>query len=338
MIKVSLVKSPDSYSGVLASLQLLKKPILLKIKGKKRIVIKPNLVSIKHSLSATSPEAVRAILDFLSPHIHSTITIAEGCATEDTLKGLQKLGFTELARTYNIQFVDLNKDKTGQWVQVRDVSGRPLKIGIAKTIADADFIISVAKPKTHDTGVVTLSLKNLVVGSAFEKWKIHQGKRFHWNLLEIAKIIKPSLSVIDGTVSMEGEGPAFGEAKHTNFAAASLDFLAVDSLVTNLMGFKLKEVGYLQLCQETKLGVGDMTKIKVVGEDPKKFRFHFKPHPAYQQQIRWRKIEAKKGNPFVKLIFPVLSQAKKMVPGKFLLMMQEIKPLRQIVVRINNGF
>lgn len=336
--KVSLAKSPNSYDGVLAALNLLEKDILKKLKGKKKILIKPNMVSVKHSLAATSPEALKAVLDFLVEHTKAKIIIAEGSATEDTHKGFKKLGYLEHLKNHRVKFIDLNKDKVGKTIEITDVQGKPLKIGVAKTVLDADFIISVTKPKTHDTGVVTLSLKNLLVGSVFEKWKIHQGKRFHWNLLEIAKVIKPALSIIDGTVSMEGEGPAYGEAKHTCFAVAGLDPLAVDCFVTNLMGFELSHVGYLTLCKENKLGEGDLSKIEVVGEDPKKFKFKFKPHPTFKKQVCWQNLEVKKPHPAVKLIFPLMSQAKKLIPGKVLLMMQEIKPLRQIVVKINNGF
>lgn len=336
--KVSLAKSPNSYDGVLTSLNLLEKDILKEIKGKKKILIKPNMVSVKHSLSATSSEALKAILDFLVPNTKAQIIIAEGCAVENTHKGFGKLGYLEHLKTPQVKFVDLNKDKVGKIIKISDTQGKPLKVGIAKTIIDADFIISVTKPKTHDTGVVTLSLKNLLVGSIFEKYKIHQGRRFHWNLLELAKVIKPSLAIIDGTVSMEGEGPAFGEAKHTKFAVSGLDSLAVDCFVTNLMGFEVGSVGYLTLCKEHKLGVGDLSKIKVVGENPKKFKFKFKPHPTFKKQILWQNLEVKKPHPAVKLIFPFLGLVKKLVPGKVLLLMQEIKPLRQIVVRLNNGF
>lgn len=336
--KVSLCKSPNSYDGVLAVLNLLEKDILKQLKNKKKILIKPNMVSVKHHLAATSPEALKAVLDFLAPKTSATIIIAEGSATENTLKGFHKLKYHDLLKDYNIKFVDLNTDKVGQTAEIMDVAGKPLKIGIAKTISDADFIISLTKPKTHDTGVVTLSLKNLLVGSIFEKWKIHQGKRFHWNILSLAKVIKPSLSIIDGTISMEEEGPVYGKCKKTNFAVAGLDPLAVDCFVTNLMGFDLAHVGYLSLCKEGKLGVGDLSKIGVLGENPKDFQFKFKPHPTFKKQICWQNLEVKKPNALTKLVFPIFGIVKKLIPAKALLIMQEIKPLRQIVVRINNGF
>lgn len=335
--KVSLVKSPDSYSGVTSALKLIESEIKLALRGKKRVVIKPNIVSVRHTLASTPVEAVRAALDFLSPLVKGEIIIAEGSA-ENTGKGFKKLGFYNLKQDYKVKFVDLNNDRVGKEIEIYNEGSKPVKVGITKTITDADFIISITRPKTHDTGVVTLSLKNLLVGSIFEKWKIHQGMRFHPNLLSIAKVIKPHLSIIDGTVSMEGEGPAFGTPKKTNFAAASLDPLALDCLITKLMGFNLKDVGYLKLMADNKIGQGDLSKIIVLGEKPGKFQFRFKPHPTFKRQICWKEIEIPHNTIVSKIVGLTLGKAKKMIPGRVILEIQEIKPLRHLVIRIQNGF
>jgi len=335
--KVSLVKSPDSYSGVTTALKLIEKEVKLALKGKKRVLIKPNMVSVRHPLASTPVEAVRAVLDFLLPFVKSEIIIAEGSA-ENTEKAFKRLGFYNLKRGYKIKFVDLNKDKVGKEVKIMDAAGYPVKVDIAKTIINADFIISITRPKTHNTGVVTLSLKNLLVGSIFERWKIHQGMRFHSNLLSISKAIKPHLSVIDGTVSMEGEGPAFGTPKKTNFAVAGLDPLAVDSLVTSLMGFNLKDVGYLKLMDDNMIGQGDLSKIVVLGEKPGKFQYRFKPHPTHKRQILWQNLNLPPKTLISKIIGLTLGKVKKMIPGRLIIEMQEIGPLRQFVTRIQNGF
>lgn len=335
--KASLVKSPDSYNGVTAALKLIGKDVNASLKNKKRIVIKPNMVSIRHPLASTPVEAVKAVLDFLQPIFKGEIIIAEGSA-ENTEKGFKKLGYYDLKGDYKVRFVDLNKDKVGKFAEAIDAAGNPIKIAIAKTITSADFIISITRPKTHDTGVVTLSLKNLLVGSIFEKWKVHQGMKFHHNLLSLAKVIKPDLAIIDGTVSMEGEGPAYGEPKKTNFAVAGLDALAVDSLVTSLMGFNLKDVGYLTLMGREKLGVSDISKIKILGEKLEKFKFKFKPHPTLTRQINWDRVEIRKVTFTSRVIGRTLGKAKRVVPPRLILEVQEIKILRRFVVRLQNGF
>src|SRR3989344_2687491 len=280
--KVSLVKSPDSYSGVTTALKLIEKEVKLARKVKKRVLIKPNMVSVRHPLASTPVEAVRAVLDFLLPFVKSEIIIAEGSA-ENTEKAFKRLGFYNLKRGYKIKFVDLNKDKVGKEVKIMDAAGYPVKVDIAKTI-------------------------------------------------------KPHLSVIDGTVSMEGEGPAFGTPKKTNFAVAGLDPLAVDSLVTSLMGFNLKDVGYLKLMDDNRIGQGDLSKIVVLGEKPGKFQYRFKPHPTHKRQILWQNLNLPPKTLISKIIGLTLGKVKKMIPGRLIIEMQEIGPLRQFVTRIQNGF
>jgi len=87
---------------------------------------------------------------------------------------------------------------------------------------------------------------------------------------------------------MEGRGPTFGTPIRSNWVLASTDFLAADSLATYLMGFDLKNVGYLYLCRKENLGNAYPDNIQIIGENPKKLRMHYKPHPTYKKQINWR--------------------------------------------------
>lgn len=287
--KVYLVKSNNSYQGVLAAIDPFKKEIKKKITGNKKILIKPNFVSTSHPLAATPVKAVEAVLEFLAPIYKGKILIAEGATIGNTFEGFKNYGYLPLKEKYNIEFVDLNQDKTRP-VEIFDKNGKPFEISLCQTIEKSDFIISVCRPKTHNEVVVTLSLKNLLVGSILERFSIHQGKMIHWNLLRLAKIIKPSLSVIDGTLGMEGEGPVFGNEIKSGWVAAGLDFLAIDSLAAWLTGFDIKNIGYLYLASLEGLGnVYPGKNVQVSGQDPKSLKKNFKPHSTYLEQIKWEK-------------------------------------------------
>ena len=73
-----------------------------------------------------------------------------------------------------------------------------------------NYLISAAKLKTQDTVVVTLSIKNMVMGSIYARDKImvHQGYKYtNRNLAEMAGLVWPDLAVVDGLTGMEGNGP-----------------------------------------------------------------------------------------------------------------------------------
>ena len=158
---VAVVKGPDRYKNIREALALLGDKAIL---GKKH-VIKPNFVSTEVRLAATHREAARAVTDFLREKTGDPVIIAEGAAVSDTFKGYDRLGFNGLAETHgDVEFRDLNRDAF-EFVTLLDENLRPQSFRIAKTILDSDHRISLSIPKTHDAAMVTLSLKNMVVGS-----------------------------------------------------------------------------------------------------------------------------------------------------------------------------
>jgi uncharacterized protein (DUF362 family) len=158
---VALVKGPDRYQNIRDVLALLGDKAVF---GRKH-VIKPNFVSTEVGLAATHREAVRAVVDFLRQQTGHSVIIAEGAAASDTFKGYERFGFMRLAETYgDVELRDLNRDAY-EIVTLYDQELRPQPFRIAKTVWDCDHRISLGIPKTHDGAIVTLSLKNMVVGS-----------------------------------------------------------------------------------------------------------------------------------------------------------------------------
>lgn len=162
MAQVALSKGDDRYGNVARALGLIADTI--DVRGKERILIKPNFVSVERPLAATHVDAVRAVLDFLKPRTTARITIGEGAALGDTLDGFKNYGYSDLARDYNVELVDFNR---GEWVHapVYNTRFHDLPLRISKTVVESDLRISVGPPKTHDTVIITLSLKNMVMGS-----------------------------------------------------------------------------------------------------------------------------------------------------------------------------
>jgi uncharacterized protein (DUF362 family) len=158
---VALVKGTDRYQNIAQALNLLGKEAV----SGARHVLKPNFVSTEVQLAATHREAARAVVDFVRQHTDHPVSIAEGAATSDTAKGYENFGFIELADTYgDVELMDLNRDAY-QTVTLYDQELRSWPFRIAKTVLESDHRISLTIPKTHDAAIVTLTLKNMVVGS-----------------------------------------------------------------------------------------------------------------------------------------------------------------------------
>jgi uncharacterized protein (DUF362 family) len=258
-------------------------------------VIKINLVITRTprysdgvELATTPFQAVKSFTDFISPFYDGNIIIAESATWGKTKEGLEMYGFTELAeKNPQIRLLDLKEDATT--VKTIRYTEGALTLPFSKTMLEAPFLVSIARPKTHCSVVATAGIKNVLVGAINGRWKdrlkIHKGNLIHDIMASIADVTYPDLTIVDATVGMEGNGPIRGTEIKSGWTLASLDALAADSLATHLMGFDADDVPYLKLLKDK--GVGFFypnNKIEIVGENPKDLITPFKPHRSFKKQ------------------------------------------------------
>jgi uncharacterized protein (DUF362 family) len=277
--------------------------------GKKRIIVKPNNVSIDIPLACTHADSLEGILEFLkSIGKLQNVIIAESAANGPSLEGFSNLGYNRLAEKYKVKLVDLDQDKVDVLYVFDEKDFRPHPIRMSHMMLDPDsYIISAAKMKTHDRVVATLSLKNVVVGAPVKdsgytfgpnrkpgsksyKSIVHGSgfRGINYNLYALARQLHPHLAVIEGFEGMEGNGPNNGTPVDHRVCVASTDWLAADRVGIELMGIDFANVGYLNYCADAGLGTADLSKIQVVGE---KIADHIKPYQLSKNinaQLIWK--------------------------------------------------
>jgi uncharacterized protein (DUF362 family) len=286
---VALTESKSHYDGVFEALKPIENQIQEGIKGKKKVLIKPNFVSVHRQLAATHVDAVRGILDVVSKYYSGRIIIGEGSSFASLRTGLVNYDFLKLQKDYDVDFVDLDDDDSVE-VEVTEFRQRPSRFRMSRTVVESDYRISVALPKTHDFVITTLSIKNIVVGSIVGgKWNIHQGyKAMNVNIAALAKKVMPHLGVIDGFLGMEGDGPIGGDPVDLRVAAASCFPVSLDAVLSNVMGFNPLDIGYLHHLNEWGVGIAHLDGIEVVGLPVEKVRRKFQPHYRYREMLNWR--------------------------------------------------
>ena len=114
-----------------------------------------------------------------------------------------------------------------------------------------------------------MGLKNILVGTLSgreQRRKIHKGsKSINLTLAKMSPHDVPDLTVIDGVIGMQGNGPIAGFEMPSNVVVASHHGIAADVVGLQVMGYKLDQVGYLRYAMELRnLSAED---IEVVGED-----------------------------------------------------------------------
>jgi uncharacterized protein (DUF362 family) len=288
--RLSLVRGQDRREIVYQSLKLIEDDVWAAIDRKKRVLIKPNMAVDKNPLAITHVDATRAVLEFLRPRCRKPIVVAES-GVLNTGDGFRNNGYPALEKEYGVKVIDLNADPVFVGGYVVDRDHIPRAIRIYSDFVDPDVcVISLARMKTHDTVLVTLSLKNMLMAAPVNDYKtsdkgiLHGGVKsiddvMHYNLFHLAERgVWPELAVIDGFESMEGHGPAWGTPLATHLALASADPLAADIVGTTIMGFDPGRILYLKAMADAGMGQGDLGQINIVGARLDECRFKFKIH------------------------------------------------------------
>ncbi len=291
---VAIVRSNNHFEGVLRALKLIDDDIREAVNGRKKFLIKPNFVSTVVYLSATPRETVDAILNYIFENYNvSEVLITESPATTRAEEGYRNYGYYDLKKKYpEIEFSDLDDYEQVEYKLV-DERGEEFTVYVSKILLDKNFVkISPCRAKTHDTVVVTLSIKNMVMGGIKRgfKPKMHRGYySINYNIALLATKLMPDLGVVDGVISMEGDGPVHGEPKKWGVVFASTNPVNLDVTVAYAMGFNPEDIGYLYFL--TKWGYGEIKpeKIPIVGEKLENIKTKFKPHSAYREQLTWKR-------------------------------------------------
>lgn len=283
---VSLIRGDDRYENVRQSLAAITDTI--RLRGARRIVVKPNLVSATKQLASTHVDAIRAVLDFLREQGAGHIVIAENTAEGSTKDGFHDFGYSRLPREYDVELIDLADE---DWVEftIYDDAFNDIPVRLARRIVESDFRISVNPIKTHNCVMVTLAIKNLAIGALKERTLFHQDyPAMNRSLLRLAQATAPHLSVLDGFVGMEGDGPGSGDPVDLRVAIASSDPVVADTIGTLVMCHDPRQVGYLAHCGQAGLGEANPDQIELRGNTSiADARREFCKHPEYSKQLGW---------------------------------------------------
>jgi uncharacterized protein (DUF362 family) len=220
------------------------------IRGK-RILLKPNLVEPHAGMGPinTHPQVIRGAAEAFLRVGASKVIVAEGAGhSRDSLLVLEESGLQNVLRRERIPFVDLNY-VSGYTVKN---SGRRTSLPtltLPFTLQEVDWVVSVPKMKTHHWVGVTLSMKNLfgVMPGSYYGWPKNL---FHFqgigkSILDINEVVKPSFTIVDGVIGMEGDGPIMGTPKQAGVLVMGRDLPAADATCARIMGIDPHKVPYL---------------------------------------------------------------------------------------------
>lgn len=227
--------------------------------GKKRILIKPNLVARKplDTGTTTHPLMLRAVCKALlkagkevmvaeshgGPYSEATAKNQfAGCGVTDALRDLDVHLYTK-AESANISF--------SQGLIAKSFE-------VIKPIAETDFIINLCKLKTHALTTYSGAAKNTFGAvPGMRKFELHARftdiTHFTRMLNDLHLALPVGINIVDGILGMEGNGPTAGNPKKYGFVAVSKNAFTADLVCATLLGIKPMEVPQLKDAIERSL-------------------------------------------------------------------------------------
>lgn len=271
MTKISVVKC-DSYESKTVEQSIRKTVDLLGgiasfIKPNSSVLVKPNLLMSKGPELAitTHPEVVRAVICLLK-EINCKITVGDGPSVwgkyvENVEEVYEVTGIKKVCQDEGVRLITFDKRRMHD------------KFPLTSALDECDYLINLPKFKTHELTLLTGSIKNLFgLVSGTYKTELHKNyfepEEFAKILVDIYQEARPALTIIDGILAMEGDGPATaGKIRRLNLLLAGSDCVALDTIMARIMGIKDREVLTTKEATRRSLGEGSLDKIKIEGED-----------------------------------------------------------------------
>ena len=251
------------------------------------VLLKPNMVEYDPGgVVNTDPRVVAAAIQAVHRLGATSVTVAEGPGhRRDTGYVVAASGLSEVVRQLKTPFVDLNTASAAP-VALRSHYTKLESLWLPRVVTDADVVISMPKMKTHHWAAATLSLKNCfgcLPGRVYGWPK----NALHWqgvepSILDIAGAVRPAYAIVDAIVGMEGNGPIDGTPKRVGVLVIGDDPVAVDATSVHIMGMNPGDVAHLAEAGRF-LGIADLERVTVAGEDPDRFVDPFTPAPGFGQ-------------------------------------------------------
>jgi uncharacterized protein (DUF362 family)/Pyruvate/2-oxoacid:ferredoxin oxidoreductase delta subunit len=205
-----------------------------------RVLLKPNLVMGKMPMKAvnTHPSVVQAIAELLLDR-SCDVHIGDSPGFESTERALKTSGIMDVVEKLKLRVASFNEPVTKRH---KDGISPYQFFTFGEDPARYDAIINLPKFKTHGMMGLTLGVKNTFgFIHSFEKarWHLRAGQDrmlFASILVDIHRLVRPTVTILDGIVGMDRDGPSNGRAKHIGIITLSTNAFALDHYIEKLIG------------------------------------------------------------------------------------------------------
>lgn len=267
----TLIAYPDLVVARKGSPEYLVQAAITAIGGMERfvpkggwVIIKPNICTSYHSFeyaTTTNPWVVGSLVKMCFMAGANKVQVMDSPFGGSAAEAYKNSGIAEQVQVNG-----------GEMVQMPDFMFKKITIDgalslnqveIYQDVFNADTLINVPIAKNHGLATLTLGMKNLM-GLITERQRIHQD--FGNRLTDLARTIKPTLTVIDAVRILLRNGPTggdLGDVQVMDTIIVSQDIVAADSYAATLFGFQPNDLEYIRIGNEVGLGRSDLSSLNI---------------------------------------------------------------------------
>lgn len=226
------------------------------------VVIKPNMAwdRLPEQAANTNPEVVATVVKLCFEAGAKKVKVFDR-PVNDPRRCYVQSGIAPAASSLGAEVNHIDERK----FKDININGQALKSWPLYTdIFEADKVINIPIAKHHSLAGLTMAMKNWMGVMGGRRNSIHQ--RLDESLVDLALVIKPTLTVLDAVRILTANGPQGGDLKDVkklDTVIAGIDQVAVDSYGATLFGMKGSDLGYVRLGDKMGLGVMDLSKLKI---------------------------------------------------------------------------
>ncbi len=199
------------------------------VKPGQRVLLKPNLLTGARPTKecVTRPELVKCVAQLVQ-EAGGQPFFGDSPAFGSALGVAKNNGYLPMMAEIGLPVVEFHGQRYSTTSDSFD------NLLLSKEAMNADVVINLPKVKSHMQLTMTLGVKNLfgcVPGKMKAWWHMSAGKdadTFGAMLVETARAIDPDLTIIDGIIGHEGNGPSSGEPRNLSVLGASANVFALD--------------------------------------------------------------------------------------------------------------
>jgi len=252
-----------------------------------RVLVKINLLSDTppEKAAVTHPSVTGALVRLLKG-AGARVVVGEQSGPAEkgvTERAFEVSGTLEACRREGVDTLPFYR---GGFRPVHCPDNRHLKdLHLPVDVLEADQVIGIAKLKTHVQALFSGTVKNyfgcLPLKHRQAAHRLARYRPFCESLVDVYNAVRPSFTLLDGIVGMEGRGPNGGNPRHLGLLLAARDHVACDAVAMRLIGLDPRGYPVLENARSRGLGESRAGHIRVEGADPDAWKTRFEPPPRF---------------------------------------------------------